>query len=90
MLRGGAKILAQPRVILDQLRILENQVLANQALERRRLLIELPARASRLRRLHHGLLSLRSEPVEADDELDERVQQRETDQQEPEQDELEE
>ena len=40
-------------------RVLEDQVLAHDALERRRLLEQLPARAPGLRRLQHRLLALR-------------------------------
>ena len=65
-------------------------MLAHEALERRRLLVELPAGAAGLRRLQHCLLALRPEAVEADDQLDQRIEQRQADQQEAEQDELEE
>ena len=65
-------------------------MLAHQPLQRRRLLVELAAGAPRLRRLQHRLLALRAQSVEADDQFDERVQQRQADQQESEQDELEE
>jgi hypothetical protein len=41
-----------------------------------------------LRGLQHRLLTLRSEPIEADDQLDERVKQRQADQEETEEDEL--
>ena len=90
MLRGRAEVLAQASVVLDQLRIFENQVLAHESLQRRRLFVELAAGATRLRRLQHGLLTLRAQAVEADDQFDQRVQQRQTDQQESEQDEFEE
>ncbi|TMH66275.1 MAG: hypothetical protein E6H55_01905 [Betaproteobacteria bacterium] len=90
LLRGLLKILPQARVIVDELRIVENEMLADQSLQRRRLLVELPARAPRLRRLQDRLLALRSEAIEADDQLDQRVEQRKADEQETEQDELEE
>ena len=90
LLRGLVKILAQTCVIVDQLRIVENEMLADEPLQRRCLLVELPARAPRLRCLQDRLLALRPEPIEADDQLDQRVEQREADEQEAEQDELEE
>ena len=65
-------------------------MLARDALERRRLLVQQPARAPRLRGLQHFLPSLRFEPVERKDQLGERVDERQADQQEAEQDELEE
>ncbi len=90
LLRRLPEILAQASVIVDQLRVVENEVLADEALQRRRLFVELPARAPRLRGLQHRLLALRAEAIEADDQLDQRVQQRQADEQESEQDELEE
>ncbi len=90
LLRGLVKILAQTCVIVDQLRIVENEMLADESLQRRCLLVELPARAPRLSCLQHRLLALRPEAIEADDQLDQRVEQREADEQEAEQDELEE
>ena len=89
LLRGLTKILAQARVVFDELRIVENQVLPNDTLERGRLLIELTARAPGLRCLQYRLLALRSETVEAHDQLDQRVEQRQADEKKPEQDELE-
>ena len=65
-------------------------MLAHQALQRGRLLVELTTGASGLRGLQHCLLTLRSQAVEADDQLDQRIQQRQADQQKSEQDELEE
>ncbi len=88
LLRGLAEVDPQARIVLDQLRIIEYQILANQSLERRRLLVELPAGAARLRRLQHGLLTLRAKAIEADDQLHQRVEQRQADQQEAEQNEL--
>ena len=89
LLRGLSEIPAQTRVVFDELRIVENQVLANDALERGGLLVELPARAAGLRGLQYRLLTLRSKPVEAHDQLDQRVEQRQADKKKPEQDELE-
>jgi hypothetical protein len=89
LLRGLPKILAQASVIVDQLGVIENEVLPDETLQRRRLLVELPARTPCLRSLQHRLLALGSEAVEADDQLNQRVQQREADEQETEQDELE-
>jgi len=89
LLRRLPEVLAQARVIVDELRIVENEVLANESFQRGRLLVELPAGASGLRGLQHGLLALGPEAVEADDQLDQRVQQRQADEQETEQNELE-
>jgi len=55
LLRGLVKILAQTCVIVDQLRIVENEMLADEPLQRRCLLVELPARAPRLRCLQDRL-----------------------------------
>ena len=82
------ELLPQARVIVEQRAVVENQMLAHEALERRRLLEELPAGASCLRRLLHRLLALRLEPVERKDELAQRIKQRQAHQQEAEQDEL--
>ena len=90
LLRSLAKIEPQACVVVDELRILENKVLTHQAFERCRLLVELSAGVPRLRRLQYGLLTLRSETIETDDQLDQRVEQRQADEQEAEQDELEE
>ena len=65
-------------------------MLARDALERRRLLVQQAARAPRLRGLQHFLPALRFEPVERQDQLGERVDERQADEQEAEQDELEE
>ena len=90
LLRGLPKIEPQARVIVDQLWIVENQMLTHQAFERCRLFVELPAGVAGLRRLQYRLLALRSQTIEADDQLDQRVEQGQADQQEAEQDELEE
>ena len=74
----------------ERLPTVEDQVLADKALERRRLLVELAAGAPRLRSLQHSLLALRRQAIEADNQFDQRVEQRQADQQEAEQDELEE
>jgi hypothetical protein len=84
------EVVTYAAVILDELRVFQDQVLPHQTLERGRLLVELTAGASGLRRLQDSLLTLRSQAIEAYDQLDERVQERQTDQQETEQDELEE
>ena len=73
------KVLPQPRVILHELRIIEDQVLAYNALQGRRLFVELATRSTRLRCLHDGLLALRAEAIEAHDQLDQRIQQRQAD-----------
>ena len=65
-------------------------MLTHQAFERCRLFVELPAGVAGLRRLQYRLLALRSQTIEADDQLDQRVEQGQADQQEAEQDELEE
>jgi len=90
LLRGLPEILTQSPVVLDELRVVQNQVLAHDALQRDGLLVELAARASGLRCLQYRLLALRAEPIEAYDQFNQRVQKRQTDQQETEQDELEE
>ena len=90
LLRGLPKIEPQARVVVDQLRIFENQMLTHQALERCRLFVELSAGVAGLRRLQYRLLALRSQAIETDDQLDQRVEQGQADQQEAEQDELEE
>ena len=83
------ELLPYAPVIVEQRAVLQDQVLADDPLQRRRLLDELPAGAPGLRRLLHGLLALRLQLVERQDELRQRVDQRQADQQEPEQDELE-
>ena len=88
--RRLAKFLAQARVFIEQCVVLEDQLLARDALERRRLLVEQPARAAGLRRLQHFLASLRFEAIERQDQFGERVDERQADEQEAEQDELEE
>ena len=65
-------------------------MLPHDALERSRLLEQLPARASRLRRLLHRLATLRLQLVERQDQLAQRVEQRQAHQQEAQQDEFEE
>ena len=90
LLRCLPKIEAQARVVVDQLRILENQMLTHQSFERCRLFVELSAGVAGFRRLQYRLLALRSETIETDDQLDQRVEQGQADQQEAEQDELEE
>jgi hypothetical protein len=84
------EILPQAPVIVDQLRIVEDQLLAHQALERRRLLIELTAGTAGLGCLKYCLLTLRPQSVEADDQFDQRIEQGQTYQQEAEQNEFEE
>jgi len=88
--RRSAEVLPQASVILDELGIVEYQVLPDETLQRRRLLVKLAAGAPGLRRLEHRLLALRAEAIEAYDQFDERVQQRKADEQESEQDEFEE
>jgi ABC-type phosphate transport system auxiliary subunit len=90
LLRRQAELLAQPPVLVKQRRVFENQLLPRDALERRRLLVKLATRASRLRGLQHFLPALRFEPVERKNQLRERVDERQADEQEAEQDELEE
>ena len=65
-------------------------MLADHALESRCLFIELSAGAPGLSGLQYRLLTLGGEPVDAHDELHQRVQQRQADQEETEEDELEE
>jgi hypothetical protein len=54
------------------------------------LLVELSAGTSRLCGLEHRLLTLRSQAIEADNEFDQCIKQRQTDQKESEQDEFDE
>ena len=77
-------------VVVEQCAVVENEMLAHDALERSRLLEELAARSPRLRRLLHRFATLRLELVERKDELAQRIEQRQAYQQEAEQDELEE
>ena len=90
LLRRLPEILAQPTVVLDKLRVVENEMLADQTLEGGRLLVELSAGTSRLCGLEHRLLTLRSQAIEADNEFDQCIKQRQTDQKESEQDEFDE
>ena len=84
------ELLPNAIVVVEQGAVVENQVLPDDALERPRLLEELAARASRLGRLLHRLATLRLQLIEREDELAQRVEQRQAHQQEAEQDELEE
>ena len=88
--RRRPEFLAHAIVVVEQRAVVENQMLAHDALERPRLLEELPARAPRLRRLLHRFASLRLQLVERQDELAQRIEQRQAHQQEAEQDEFEE
>ena len=65
LLRRLPEFLAHPAVVVEQRAVVEDQVLADDALERRRLLEELPAGAARLRGLLHRLLPLRLQALEA-------------------------
>ena len=90
-LRGRApEFLADAIVVVEQRAVLENQMLPHDALERSRLLEQLPAGASGLGRLLHCFPALRLQPIERKDQLAQRVQQRQADQKEAEQDEFEE
>ena len=84
------KFLAQARVLIQQCAVFEDQLLTRDAFERRRLLVQQPARSPRLRRLKHFLSPLRFETVERQDQFGERVDERQADEQKAEQDELEE
>ena len=84
------KFLAHPRIIVEQCIVFEDQVLADDALQRRRLLEELSARASGLCGLLHRLLSLGLQALEREDELGKRIDQRQAHQKEAEQDEFQE
>ena len=84
------EVLAHAPVVLEQRRVLEDDLLAREPLERGRLLEQQPARAPGLRRLQHLLAALRGEPVQRQDELAQRVEQRQAHEQEAQQDELEE
>jgi hypothetical protein len=65
-------------------------LLTDESLERCRLFVELSAGSSGLRGLQDRLLTLGPQAIEADDEFDQCVKQRQTHQQEAEQNELEE
>ena len=88
--RRRAELLPDAIVVVEQRAVVEDQVLPHDALERSRLLEELPARAPRLRRLLHRLAALRLQLVERQDELAQRIEQRQAHQQEAQQDEFEE
>jgi hypothetical protein len=77
-------------VVVEQCAVVENQMLPHDAFERSRLLEQLAARATRLRGLLHGLAALRLQLIERQDELAERIEQRQAHQQEAQQDEFEE
>jgi hypothetical protein len=81
---------AQPCILVEQRTVVENHVLARNTLQCRRLLIQEAARPPCLGGLEHLLAPLRFEPVERQDQLGERVNERQADEQEAEQDELEE
>jgi hypothetical protein len=90
-LRGRApEFLADAIVVVEQRAVFENQVLPHDALERSRLLEQLAAGASRLGGLLHGLPTLRLQLIERQDQLAQRVEQRQAHQKEAEQDEFEE
>src|SRR6185437_12560526 len=87
---GRAKFLSDARVVVEQRAVVENQILADDPLERHRLLEKLTARAPGLRCLLHGFASLRLQLIERQNQLAERVDERQGHQQEAQQDELEE
>mgnify|MGYP005818362943 CR=1 FL=1 len=87
---GRAEILPDLAVVVEQRGIVEDDLLAHDPLERRRLLEEEPARARGLRGLQHFLAALRRESIDRQQQLRERVKQRQAHQQERQQDELEE
>ena len=87
---GGPEFLADAAVVVEQRVVVEDQMLAHDALERHRLLEQLAARAPGLRRLLHRLAPLRLQLVERQDQLAQRVDERQAHQQEAQQDELEE
>ena len=76
LIRRRAKFLADAAVVVEQRAVVENQILADDALERHRLLEELTARAPGLRRLLHGFASLRLQLIERQDQLAQRVDER--------------
>ena len=88
--RGRAELLPHAVVVVDQRAVVEDELLAHDPLERRRLLEQQARGARGLRGLQHLLAALRREAVEREDELRERVEQRQADEQEAHQDELEE
>ena len=88
--RGRAEFLADAIVVVEQRAVVENQMLPHDALERSRLLEQLAARAPRLRGLLHRLTALRLQLIEREDQLAQRIEQRQAHQQETQQDEFEE
>ena len=87
--RRGAELLAEAAVVVEQRVVFEDQVLAHDALERHRLLEQLTARSPGLRRLLHRLAPLRLQLVERQDQLAQRVDERQAHQEEAQQDEFE-
>ncbi len=87
--RRAAEFLAHPRVVLEQRRILENELLPRQPLERGRLLEQQPAGSPGLRGLQHLLAAFGRQAVERIDQFAERIEQGQADEQEAQQDELE-
>ena len=85
-----AEFLADAAVVLQQRRVVEDEVLAHDALERDRMLVELAAGAARFRGLRHRLLRLRLQPVERQDQFRQRIDERQAHQQEAQQNEFEE
>jgi hypothetical protein len=88
--RRGPELLPDAVVIVEQRAVVENQMLPYDALERARLLEELPACPPRLRRLLHRLAALRLQLVERQDQFAQRVEQRQAHEQEAQQNEFEE
>jgi len=68
--------------------VVEDQVLADHALERGGLLADQPARLPDARGLHHRLLALLGEQVQVHRQFDERIHQRRADEHEAEHNEL--
>ncbi|HVH17396.1 MAG TPA: hypothetical protein VNF72_03770 [Myxococcota bacterium] len=87
---GGAELLAHATVVVEERGIVEDELLAHDALERGRLLEQEAAGACRLRRGEHLLAALRGQAVDREQKLGERVQERQAHQQERQQNELEE
>jgi hypothetical protein len=82
------EVLAHAAVVVQLELVLEDEVLAHDALERRGLLTQLTAQAPGLRGAHDRRLALAGEAIESPRELEQRVAQRQAHQKETQQQEL--
>ncbi len=84
------EFLAHARIVVEQRGVFEDEMLPHHPLQRSALLQQLPARATGLGRLLHRLLPLRLQAIERQDQLGQRVDQRQAHEQKRKQDEFEE